>query len=66
VAKEPAGQGYYYNLDTGEVEEGIVSDWTKRMGPYPTRAAAESAMERAAQRTEAWDEDDRRWRGEPD
>lgn len=65
VHRRRAGE-FYYNLETGEVEEGIVSDWTRRMGPYPTREAAEHALDTAARRTEAWDESDRRWRGEKD
>lgn len=66
VARRPTAREFYYNLDTGEVEEGIVSDWTKRIGPYPTREAAQHALDIAARRTEAWDEADRRWQGEDD
>lgn len=54
--------GFWFNPTTGEVEEGRVSPWTDRMGPYPTRAAAQEALEKARARTEAWDEADRRWR----
>jgi len=32
------------------------------MGPYPTREEAAQALESARRRTEAWDEDERRWR----
>ena len=36
-----AGSGtFWFNPTTGEVEEGRVSPWTDRMGPYPTREAA--------------------------
>ncbi|MBN8883649.1 sporulation related protein [Salana multivorans] len=55
-------EGYYYNLSTGEVEKGQRSVWTKRIGPYATREAAEHALATAQRRTEAWDEEDRRWR----
>lgn len=55
-------KGFYFNIETGRVEHGLVSDWTKRMGPYRTREEAEHALETAARRTEAWDEADRRWR----
>jgi hypothetical protein len=61
-----AAKEWYYNLETHEVEEGLISDWTKRIGPYPTREAAERALETAARRTAEWDEADRRWRGEED
>ncbi len=53
---------YWYNPSTGEVEQGRQSPWTDRMGPYPTREAAQEALDQAARRTEAWDEEDRRWR----
>ena len=55
---------YWYNPVTGEVEAGRLSPWTDRMGPYPTREAALRALESAADRTEAWDEEDRRRREE--
>jgi hypothetical protein len=54
---------YYYNVKTGQVEEltrkGRGEDL---LGPYPTREAAAAALETARQRTEDWDEEDRRWR----
>ena len=55
-----AEREFYYNTSTGEVEEGKVSDWSGRMGPYPTREAAEHALDRAASRSRAWDEEDER------
>lgn len=57
-----SSQEYWYNAETGEVEEGRHSPWTNRMGPYPTREAAEHALEKAADRTASWDAEDRRWR----
>ena len=54
------GKEFYFNVATHEVEEGRVSNWARRMGPYPTREAAEQALETAARRTEAWDADDER------
>lgn len=59
-----AEHGYYYNLTTGQVERGMVSSWTQRIGPYATHEAAEAALETARRRTEEWDEDDRQWRSE--
>ena len=32
-----------------------------RLGPYATREEAERALITARERTEAWDEEDRRW-----
>lgn len=55
---------FYLNTRTGEIEEGKVSGSLNRMGPYPTREAAAEAYERAADRNEAWDEEDKAWRGE--
>lgn len=49
---------YYFDTATGEVSEGLRRDWTSRMGPYPTRAAAEEALATARARTEAWDAED--------
>ncbi|AEI11899.1 MULTISPECIES: hypothetical protein [Cellulomonas] len=49
---------YWYNTDTGEVEQGRRSDWSKVMGPYPSREAATHALEQARARTQAWDEED--------
>ncbi len=55
---------YYYDTGTGEVQRGRGSSWSHRMGPYPTREAAQKALETARQRSEAWDEEDRREHGE--
>jgi hypothetical protein len=52
---------YWFNTHTRQVEEGRQSDWTNLLGPYPTREAAERALETARERTERWDEEDRQW-----
>lgn len=52
---------YYYNVSTGQVEEGRQSPGTELMGPYATRAEAQKALEKAAQRNKAWDEEDAAW-----
>jgi len=49
---------YWYNTESGEVEEGRRSDWSKVMGPYPTREAAQHALEQARARSAAWDAQD--------
>lgn len=46
---------FFYNLTTGEVEQGRQHAAQHLMGPYPTRAAAAAALEGARARTEAWD-----------
>ena len=50
---------FYFNTKTHEVEVGKPSSWTNRMGPYPTREAAERALQIAQVRTETWDEDEK-------
>ncbi len=61
---DDAGQDgdFWFNPGTGEVEQGRVSPWTDRMGPYPSREAAQQALETARSRSESWDDADRRWR----
>jgi SPOR domain len=49
---------YWYNVVTHEVEVDAQSDWTQLIGPYATREEAEKALERVAQRNEAWDADE--------
>jgi hypothetical protein len=52
---------FFFNLRTGRVEgpEGARAD--ERLGPYATREEAERALQSARERTERWDEEDRRW-----
>jgi hypothetical protein len=50
---------FYYNTETGQVEQGKQSSWTHLMGPYPTREAAQQALSTARSRSAAWDEEDR-------
>ena len=58
--------GFYYNTRTGQVEEGKKSTWTALMGPYPTREAAEHALESARARSAEFDRRDPRWVDEGD
>jgi hypothetical protein len=54
---------FWYNTQTGQVETDEDKGQGKDlMGPYPSREEASNALSAARQRTEAWDEDDRRWR----
>ena len=52
---------YWFNTDTKQVEKGPQSHYTNRMGPYPTAEAAARALDTAAARTEAWDDEDEKW-----
>jgi hypothetical protein len=54
---------YYYNLTTGQVEEGKQSSGTELMGPYPTREAAAQALSGAAERNQEWEDQDEQWEG---
>ena len=55
---------YWYDTSTGEVHRGRSGSWSHRMGPYPTREAAQEALETARRRSDAWDQEERRERGE--
>ena len=52
---------YYYNLSTGDVEEGRQSYASNRMGPYATREEAAHAFARAKERNKKWEADDEEW-----
>ena len=56
---------YYYNLETRQVEQGKISSFDNRIGPYDTREEADHALEIAKERNrvaDAYDEQDDRWR----
>ena len=54
---------FWFNVRTGRVETVFDKSQSKDLlGPYPTEAAAEHALQTARERTEKWDEEDRRWR----
>ena len=52
---------FWFNTTTGEVEEGRRSDWSRVLGPFPTREAAAKALDTARARSAAWDREDREW-----
>jgi hypothetical protein len=54
---------YWFNVRTRQVQTNYDRGQSKDlMGPYPSAEAASRALQSAAERTEAWDEEDRRWR----
>ena len=59
MAEQDAAE-FWVDLTSGAVEEGRQSPGAQRMGPYPTREAAQQAFDTAAARNEGWDEADRR------
>ena len=54
---------FWFNTRTGQVETDESKGQGKDLlGPYASREEASQALSRARERTEAWDEEDRRWR----
>ncbi|MGB4135630.1 MAG: SPOR domain-containing protein [Microbacterium sp.] len=45
---------YWYNLSTGEVEFGMLSPSSKRVGPFDTAEEAARAPETLKERARAW------------
>jgi hypothetical protein len=65
VMSNSGGGPYYWCLRHNRVETGDgVCPAARTMGPYPTAAEAEQALNRVAERNEQWDAEDARWRGE--
>ena len=60
MADDDGSDEFWFNVVTKQVEQGHQSGWQDLMGPYPTRAAAEHALEQAAARNKAWDAQDER------
>ncbi|MCF2528937.1 hypothetical protein [Yinghuangia soli] len=52
---------WYYCLKHGTAEQGAGCRALDRLGPYPTKAAAEHALETAAEHTREEDAADERW-----
>ena len=53
---------YWYNLSTGAVEsDDNKSPGADLMGPYDTEEEAAGALQKARERTEQWDAEDRAW-----
>jgi hypothetical protein len=56
---------FYFNTRTGQVEQVEDKSQSKDLlGPYPTRADAERAVQSAQERTERWEQENRDWDGE--
>lgn len=45
---------YWYNLETGEVEFGMISPSVDRVGPFDSEAEAARAPELLKERARAW------------
>jgi hypothetical protein len=60
-----SGAPYFWCTRHHRVEtEADVCPAVYVLGPYSSRADAESALQTVQERNEAWDEEDRRWAGE--
>ncbi len=55
---------YFFNTTTGMVEEGRQSSWEHLLGPFATFDAASRALDIASDKSDAWDDEDKKWRGE--
>ncbi|AIG64475.1 hypothetical protein CATYP_07625 [Corynebacterium atypicum] len=55
---------WYFNPKTKEVTQGQAGPWDDRMGPYATEEEARHALDLAAKRNDAFDEQDEQWEGE--
>ncbi|GAA2458957.1 SPOR domain-containing protein [Agromyces mediolanus] len=49
---------FWYNMRTGEVEQGFVSQSADRVGPFDTREEAEHALEKLRANSEKWAAED--------
>ena len=55
-----ASTKFWYNLVTGEVEQGFESPAIDRAGPFETREVAMKAPELLRERSRAWAEEEAR------
>jgi hypothetical protein len=62
-----ADEEWYWCLDHSAAEpaDGPCPP-SRRLGPYPSRAAAEHWKEKVEARNEKWDAEDREWNGDDD
>ena len=49
---------YWYNVRTGEVEQGSQSSWSTLLGPYSTYAEAAQAMDRVKANNDRWEDEE--------
>ncbi|GAA3868598.1 hypothetical protein GCM10022381_09940 [Leifsonia kafniensis] len=50
---------FWYNMRTGDVEQGFVSPSADRVGPFATREEASHALEKLRANSAKWAEEDR-------
>jgi hypothetical protein len=49
---------FWYNVKTGEVEQGFRSPAPNRLGPFETRIEAEHALEKLRENSAKWAEEE--------
>lgn len=64
MESQPDNVEFYFNTTTGMVEQGRQSAGQHLLGPFLTADAAARALDNAANRSDAWDDEDKAWRGE--
>jgi len=56
--QQDAEHKYWYNMKTGQVEQGFLSPAPNRVGPFDTREEAEHALEKLRENSAKWAEED--------
>ncbi|HET8658616.1 MAG TPA: hypothetical protein VFM55_06415 [Micromonosporaceae bacterium] len=65
MSNSATSDGYFWCLRHSRVETASEACAAMhRLGPYPTAAEAERALQTVRERNEAWDAEDARWSGE--
>jgi hypothetical protein len=65
MSSSGASGRYYWCLRHNRVETAANACAERyRLGPYPTAAEAQRALDRVAERNAEWDAEDARWSGE--
>jgi hypothetical protein len=55
---------WWYNLLSGQVEEGAGAPNAERLGPFETESEAKNAIDHARERNEKWDKENSAWDGD--
>jgi len=55
---------YFFNTETRQVERGRQRSWEHLLGPFDTAEEATKAVDIASNKSDAWDDADKAWRGE--
>lgn len=58
---DDAQEKWYYHVASGKVVHGKAGPWEDRMGPYESEEDARQALARAAERSQAFDDEDDDW-----